>query len=284
MQSQGDKGHTYIFDSESAAELARLVSQDRLLSKHMGGSLPELASLTGIRRVLDVACGAGGWAIDLAFDNPELEVMGFDISSLMIKYARSLALQLHLDNIEFEVMDALVPLEFPDNSFDLINGRLLFAFMPQGSWPRFLQECRRILRPEGYMRLTETELPFTNSAAFASLIEAGNRGLVRRGLGYSSAGKYLGITPMLGKFLVDAGFGIIRERGIAVNLSWGTEGYPNFYNDHLQVFEQLKAFIKQSAVVQLEEFERWTEQAKSDMESPGFRTILYGLTVLARVP
>lgn len=208
-------------------------------------------------------------------------MVGFDISSTMIEYACLMVQQLDLDNVEFFVMDALAsPFEFPDGSFDLVNARLLFSFMPQGAWPRLLRECRRILHPGGYIRLTEGELPFTNSVSFDRLIEIGHQGLVKRGLGFSSAGRYVGITPMLGKFLGDAGFRVARETAHALNASQGTEGFPGFYNDHLQVFELLKPFIKHAGVVPLVEFEGWAEQATRDMQSPDFRAIWYALTVL----
>ncbi len=37
---------SYIIDAESAAEMARLVSQDRLTTKSMGGLLPEQTDLS----------------------------------------------------------------------------------------------------------------------------------------------------------------------------------------------------------------------------------------------
>src|SRR6266700_7815889 len=71
---------SYIIDAESAAEMARLVSQDRLTTKSMGGLLPEQTDLSSIHRVLDVACGPGGWVLDMAFEHPEVQVVGIDIS------------------------------------------------------------------------------------------------------------------------------------------------------------------------------------------------------------
>lgn len=65
MQGASQNENTYLFDSESAAEMARLVSQDLLVTKYMGGLLPENPDFSGIRRVLDVACGPGGWADDV---------------------------------------------------------------------------------------------------------------------------------------------------------------------------------------------------------------------------
>jgi ubiquinone/menaquinone biosynthesis C-methylase UbiE len=43
----------------------------------------------------------------------------------MIEYATSLVRSQSLANVQFHVMDATGPLHFPDNTFDLVNGRML---------------------------------------------------------------------------------------------------------------------------------------------------------------
>lgn len=71
---------TYFIDPEDATEKARLLLQGRLMSQNMGGLLPEGIELEKVHNVLDMACGPGGWAIDVAFENPEMQVTGVDIS------------------------------------------------------------------------------------------------------------------------------------------------------------------------------------------------------------
>src|SRR6266436_6885658 len=109
----------YFNDPESGAEMARLMDQDRLITRGMGGLFPERSDLSGIQRILDVACGPGGWAQEVAFAYPEIEVVGFDISRAMIDYANAFARVQGLHNLSFQVMDILQPLTFPDSSFDL---------------------------------------------------------------------------------------------------------------------------------------------------------------------
>lgn len=57
---------TYVIDAENAAEMARLTRQDRLITKTMGGLFTEHSDLSGGHDVLDVACGPGGWVLDVA--------------------------------------------------------------------------------------------------------------------------------------------------------------------------------------------------------------------------
>ena len=159
-------GNVYFNDPESGAEMARLLNQDRLVTKGMGGLFAERSNdFSGIQRILDVACGPGGWVQEVAFEHPEIEVVGFDISRAMIDYANAQAQVQGLDNARFLVMDMLKPLDFPNGSFDLVNARFI-NFLPAAAWPKLLQEFQRITRPGGFIRLTESEWwYFTNSPA-----------------------------------------------------------------------------------------------------------------------
>src|SRR5215831_12545162 len=137
---------TYFIDPESGAEMARLMHQGRLISKNMGGLLPEGIDLANTRDILDMACGPGEWVLDVAFEHPEFQVIGIDISREMIDYARAQARAQGLDNATFMTMNILKSVEFSGNSFDMINGRLLVSFMPTTAWSDLLHECVRVLR------------------------------------------------------------------------------------------------------------------------------------------
>jgi hypothetical protein len=68
-----------------------------------------------------------------------LEVVGVDSGHGMIEYARSVA-QLHgIYTITFSVLDILKPPDFPDHSFDLVNGCLIFSFVPPVTWLTLVQ-------------------------------------------------------------------------------------------------------------------------------------------------
>jgi SAM-dependent methyltransferase len=121
---------TYLNDPESDAEMARLIKQGRVLTACMGGVFPEQRGhLNGIHDVLDIACGPGGWALEVASSYPHMQVTGCDISRAMIEYATLQASLQHLENVRFEVLDATAPLPFADASFDLVNARTITIFM-----------------------------------------------------------------------------------------------------------------------------------------------------------
>jgi tRNA G46 methylase TrmB len=71
--SSSQNTHPYFIEAENAAEMARLMHQDRLLTKSMGGVFPEPLDTSRIHSVLDVACGPGGWILDVARTNPDIE-------------------------------------------------------------------------------------------------------------------------------------------------------------------------------------------------------------------
>src|SRR5215469_18522543 len=126
---QSENRTRFVADPESSETMAWLLNFDKIVTKGMGGTLAEQADLSGIKRVLDIACGPGGWALEVAREHPEIEVTGIDISEAMIRFAKALATSRGYGNVRFLVMDVKQPLAFPDASFDLINERTLYGVL-----------------------------------------------------------------------------------------------------------------------------------------------------------
>jgi ubiquinone/menaquinone biosynthesis C-methylase UbiE len=274
--------NTY-FIHDSGTELARLVELDRALSKGFGGLFPEHADtsefLSPFHRVLDVACGSGGWLLELAQRYPHLQVVGIDIDPRMTSYAESLAHAGELDNASFRVMNALEPLDFPDNFFDLVNGRFLTIF-PATAWPDLLQELARVTRPGGIIRLTEEEdESVTNSPAFEQLTTIFLQALKQSGKAFSPSGRTIGVTPLLGSFLQKAGCMNIQKKPLVIDWSVGREEHP-------YVAKVLKLFIKliQPFLIELEmttqeELDRLYREMEIELMSDDFCAHWYFLTV-----
>jgi ubiquinone/menaquinone biosynthesis C-methylase UbiE len=280
--------NTYIIDPEQIAELARLMQQDRLLTDQMGGLLPEWPAgtepLAPGGRVLDLACGPGGWALELAFRFPECEVIGIDLSHQVIEYARTQAQARGLENVHFLVGNVMEPLPFPDHSFALINGRLLFGFMLPEAWPRLLAECRRLLTPGGVIRLTESEGPLTNSPAFEQISALGTQALKRAGQSFSPDGRHIGITPVLPRLVRQAGFQQVRLRASVIEWSMGTEGHYPVFKDFLVLLELVRPFIVKMGLASEEEFVRLSQQAVAELQADGFCALWPLLTVWGYQP
>lgn len=103
-------------------------------------------------RILDVGCGSGIWAKEIAEVLPRTQVMGVDLSPTILPDEPS---RPHPDNLSFEVDDINFGLQFPDASFDIVNGRFLAGGI--SDWPSTIREMYRVLSGTGnsYIQLTE---------------------------------------------------------------------------------------------------------------------------------
>ena len=278
----GDQG--YFIDAESATEMARQMNQDRLITKGMGGVFPERSDLSNIHRILDIGCGPGGWALDVAHEYPHIQVTGIDISRTMVEFARSQASAQGIDNLSFMVMNALEPLDFPDGSFDLVNARL-FGFIPTAAWPGLMREYMRVLRPGGVIRLTEFEgLGISNSAALEKLIRVFAQALKVVGQNFSPDGQRIGIVPMLGGLLRDAGCRNIQQRAYVIDYSTGTEYHEGFRQDWMIAFQMSRPNFVGVGVTTEEEYDQLYQQMLIDMLSDEFRAIMFLLTAWGEKP
>lgn len=275
---------TYFIDAENAAEMARLTNQDRLLTQAMGGLFPPDIDLSNIHSVLDVGCGPGGWVLDVAHAYPKIKVTGIDISKLMAEYARAQARVQWLDNATFIAMDALKPLEFPDNSFDLVNARFISSFTPKTAWPGVVQEFLRVLRPGGVIRLTEPEFPISNSPAVENLVAMFARAMQKAGQSFSPDGRLMGITPMLSHFLRNANCQNIRVQAYVLDGSAGAEAYVSQYQNAMVFLKLLQPFIIRAGETTNEEFDKIYQQALFEMHMDSYCSAWYYLSAWGTKP
>ena len=273
-------GNVYISDPESGAEMARLIDQDRLITNGMGGLFLERSNdFSGIHRVLDGACGPGGWALEIAFKHPEIEVVGFDVSQAMIDYANAQARVQGLENANFRVMNLLKLLDFSDNSFDLSNVRFV-NFLPAATWPQFVRELARVTRPGGFIRLTESEWwYYSTSPALETLNSMVIKSIQVQG-GFSLTGRFTGILPLLANLLRLVGCVNIKLVSHANDFSYGTEAYEGFRRDASIVFKLFQPFIVRMQVASQSELDDLYNQMILEMLQEDFRGLMMPLTAL----
>ena len=271
------RDNSYFTDPESGAEMARVMDQDHLLTKAMGGLFTERSTLTDIRHVLDIGCGPGGWGLDIAFTYPEMEVVGIDISEEAINYARAQAQVRGLKNITFLTMDATKPLDFPDTSFDLINARTI-GFLPTGVWPNLMRECMRMLRSGGVIRLTESEWSFSNSPGLEGITAIFCRALKAAGQSFSPDGRRHGITTMLAGFLKDAGCVNVQQVPYVIDFSAGMEAHASICKNWKVVYKLSQPFFVKTGAGSQQEIDAYYDQMLIDMMQDDFRGIMYLLT------
>jgi ubiquinone/menaquinone biosynthesis C-methylase UbiE len=278
------QNETYVLDTESGAEMARLMRQDQLITQGMGGIFPEKIDLTGVQRILDLACGPGGWVLETAFAYPNIQVVGADISEKMIAYAQAQAQVQHLSNTNFHVMNILQPLDFPDASFDLVNERFIVGFMQQQRWPQLVHESLRVLRPGGILRFTEVELGYSNKTFFEKAWWLVLQAMKKNGLGFSPHGLHFSIFPMLPKFFREAGVENLNKMAHVIEFSAGSEARDGFYYDFVNAFLALDSFIEKSGLVSLAEWRAIAQKGLAEMLEDDFCAVWTLLTVWGNKP
>jgi 2-polyprenyl-3-methyl-5-hydroxy-6-metoxy-1,4-benzoquinol methylase len=116
------------------------------------------------KRLLDVACGAGGPALRLAALTGA-SVLGIDLHEQAVATANALATKYGLGgSCEFRVMDATHPLPLPDASLDAITCIDAINHLPDRKL--VFVECSRLLKAEGRLLFTDPIVvsgPLTNS-------------------------------------------------------------------------------------------------------------------------
>jgi ubiquinone/menaquinone biosynthesis C-methylase UbiE len=287
-QEYPQEGNTnqYVIDAENATEMARLLEQDKQMTECMGGIFSERRpeEFSSIKRVLDLACGPGGWVHDVADTFPQMEVIGVDLSGRMIAYARAHAHVRKLANTSFRIMNVTTPLDFPDGSFDLVNARCIFAFMSPQQWPGLLKECMRILRPGGIIRLTEGEWGVGTTPAYETYLAFFFEAMQRAGRSFSATGRHVGITPVLARMLREAGFSHVQQKPHVHDFSYGTPAHHGFTFDLQLLFKLLQPFIMKMEVATQERLDALYEQVLDEMQSEEFSALAFYLTVWGEKP
>jgi len=279
-------GYHAIVHPESAVETVRLLNSPRLYAQLMGGLLAEQPDPTVFQDVLDIGCGPGVWALDLAFTNPETEVVGIDISRQRISYARSMASEQRLPNASFHVMDATEPLCFPDASFDLVNAQFLFEDLPKEVWAPLLLECLRILRPGGIVRLTESEVGFSNSPAHEYLWECYLRASSWANHACSPDGRHLGIINQLQPLLRRLGFQSPEEfrRLYAVEYSSRAGKYQEWCEDLMLKAHHMLPFLTSMGIAPRGELEQVVRRMGEEVWHPNFNGTVLVLVTWGQKP
>jgi ubiquinone/menaquinone biosynthesis C-methylase UbiE len=261
-------------------ELYRLRIQDQMLTDSMGGVLPEQPDPTRFDSVLDIGCGTASWLLDLARIYPHISrLVGVDINAKVLDYARAQARELQVeDRVEFHQMDVLSRVEFPDESFDLVNERQGINWLHTEDWPVLLQECQRVAKPGGIIRVTEISgNRGTNSSAFARLY--GEGGIVleatyRAGLMFTSQGN--GLTAGLARLLPEQGLQQMQTHDYVLEYP-ATTPEGRAFAENCQIFARIMVPWMQQWIQLPDDYEDIYQQMVHDIQQPTFYTSL-GMT------
>jgi ubiquinone/menaquinone biosynthesis C-methylase UbiE len=277
---QHEHPSTYVVqDRANLDERARVAVQDQMLTRSMGGVLPEQPDPSIFRRILDVGCGTGGWLIEVAQTYPGASrLVGVDTSGTILEYARAQAEEQGVaDRVEFHVMDALRMLEFPAESFDLVNQRAGMSWLRAWDWTKLLQEYKRILRQGGVVRITEGDtVTESSSPAFVRLSDLVFQALDQAG--YFIEHRPNGVTSELPRLLKQHGFQNIQTRAHPIEYRMGTPQGQMYYQDIVYGLRTWRPFL-QKWIKLPDDFNDLCDQVLHEMQNPDSFAIWPFLTV-----
>jgi ubiquinone/menaquinone biosynthesis C-methylase UbiE len=296
----------------------------QVLVEEMGELLPVQllgeCDLSHARSVLEIGCGGGEWLRAVARQYPDLQCLGIEQDESLVKAANALAYRDGLPHAAFLAVDMndITPTLFPETSFDLVHLSFLGRYILTADYPGLAQMSAALCRPGGVVCWIEAELPITTSAAFERLTALVCEALQRVGQSFipesmwewaelvaASSGKigvdrssyqrrHLGITPMLGRWLRDAGCGTLRERPLysiwgihervihqaayAIEVSAGQPAHDGFVALARRFARQVKPFLLRTGAIEDQEHATLCDQLDTELSSQEF----YGLSFLLR--
>lgn len=165
----------------SSQEIGRRDFQHHLLRQALRGAYA--APIGDPSAILDVGCGTGRWALELAERFPQARVAGVDRvppAALATPGARPA-------NLAFVAADVVEGLPFADAAFDFVHMRLVLGALPTARWPGIARELVRVTRLGGWVELVEGDLSRGGGPAQETL----NDWIMRAGLAR-------GVDPRLG--------------------------------------------------------------------------------------
>ena len=118
--------------------------------------LPKFAQMKAGDRVLDVCCGTGDQA--LHYDRRDIISNGIDQNPGMIEVARNHQRKYGLDNISFQVADALY-LPFKDSFFDYASLSFGLHEKERTARDRIISEMKRVVKKGGALIFIDFQVP-----------------------------------------------------------------------------------------------------------------------------
>ena len=164
----------------------------------------EMAGVSAGQRVLDVAAGAGEQTITTAKKVGETGyVLATDISSNILEFAREMAKEAGMKNIETKVMDG-ENLTVPDSTFDAVISRVGLIYFPDQQ--RALKEMLRVLKPGGKVAAIVYSTPDKNKFFSVPVSIIRNRAKLPPPLPGQPGPFSLGAEGVIEKAFIQAGF------------------------------------------------------------------------------
>jgi SAM-dependent methyltransferase len=243
---------------QDSEEINRLDFQHYLLRHAFHGNFA--APLEKPQSILDVGCGTGRWAREMAQTFPRARVVGVDINQPPSGSDATSAVG--QGDFNFTSGNALEGLPFPDGTFDFTHMRLMFLAIPADRWEFVVRELVRVTRPGGWIELVEAGPEENGGPALDQLLAWGTEMLRRRGID-ANFGRHVG------ELLQRARLTQIGTRDLAIPLgAWGERVGKMMEADFFSGIRALEGLIASMGIATREEFQRMCTAAQAYVNQP----------------
>jgi ubiquinone/menaquinone biosynthesis C-methylase UbiE len=166
---------------KNAEELVRLKLQATVAIELERAAWNEAGLKPGMN-VLDLACGPGFTACELAKTVGNGTVTGVDINEELIFTAHQAKVSEKVDNVSF-FLGNIYNLDLPENAFDFVYARFVFQHLEKPQLA--LSNIRKVLKPGGILCILDIDDNWTSfspgSDAFVKFIRKSGAGQKRKG-------------------------------------------------------------------------------------------------------
>ncbi len=240
------------------AELNRLDFQHYMLRFAMHGLYAP--PLNHPRDVLDVGCGTGLWAMEMARLFPETRVVAVDLVAPPSDAPGASGAPLRPQNYSFVEGNVLQGLPFAADSFDFIHQRALLGAIPEAAWPGVASELARVTRPGGWVQLIEPAPAPLGGPGMIALAQWTQQASMRRGINTA-------IGAQVGEFLRQAGLHEIHCRKIDIPMGGrvgrlGVMAETNYFS----LFSSTRNFIIAMGVTDAASYDAALAQARTELD------------------
>ncbi|KAJ4258044.1 hypothetical protein NW762_008184 [Fusarium torreyae] len=154
-------------------------------------------------RILDLGCGTGIWAIDMADEYPNARVAGVDLSPIQPEWVPS--------NCTFHVDDYEDDWTYREHErFDYIHGRALSG--TSSDWPLFYKQALDNLKPGGYIEMQEYDAWIFSDDDSCDRAPWTMEWVNKLDEASKMFGKQINVAKYHKQWMIDAGFEDVKER------------------------------------------------------------------------
>ncbi|KAI5458956.1 S-adenosyl-L-methionine-dependent methyltransferase [Mariannaea sp. PMI_226] len=140
-----ERGNAFYWGSNDERQSEAMDIIHHMWTLALDGRLYLAPISSDVKRVIDVGCGTGVWAIDFADEFPGCEVIGTDISPIQPSWIPA--------NLKFEIDDCTQEWTYEPGSFDYVHIRYLVGTIPD--WTALFKQAYKSLKPGGYLESFE---------------------------------------------------------------------------------------------------------------------------------